>query len=302
MPFALTINPLPQDNLPRLPIQLDEDAYLDEEGFADEYLDEELDGILPPGDQPELAPPSPLPEANLLVHAGAHRVTRGALSLLDVPPATDTFQPVPHDRLIDEIEQSLAFRHISIVRDDYALSPDGMKLFALLEVSSEADGVRFAIGLRNANDKSMRLAMVAGYRVFVCDNMALSGEFKPLLAKHTRGFDLIEAISLGVDRIQRGFEPLRQAIDFKRTHRLIPTEAQALIYRAFMVQRLPMKLMKAVHREFFVEPSYEEFEPQTLWALENAFTTSFKLLLPLRQYEATAKLGKFLQGYMNSQN
>ncbi len=98
---------------------------------------------------------------------------------MPIPPSTDTFKPIAHAALIDELENSLAFRHISIVRDEYAVSPDGMRLFGLLELNAEYEGVRFAIGLRNANDKSMRLGMVAGYRVFVCDNMALSGDFKP---------------------------------------------------------------------------------------------------------------------------
>lgn len=102
--------------------------------------------------------------------------------------------------------------------DEYAVSPDGMKLFGLLELNSEYEDVRFAIGLRNANDKSMRLGMVAGCRVFVCDNMTPSGDFKPLLAKHTKNFDLTESLALGVDRIQRNWQSLRAAIDFKRTY------------------------------------------------------------------------------------
>lgn len=219
---------------------------------------------------------------------------------MPTPPATDTFRPIVHAALIDELESSLAFRHIQIVRGEYAVSPDGMRLFSLLELNAEYEGVRFAIGLRNANDKSMRLGMVAGYRVFVCDNMALSGDFKPLLAKHTKHFDLVESLSIGVDRIQRGFEPLREAITYKRSHRISDDEARSMIYRTFMENRFPVKLIKTVHHEFFIAPSHEEFRQQTLWSLENAFTTAFKELKPIRQYEAAAKLGKFLKPYVQA--
>lgn len=225
------------------------------------------------------------------------KVTRVELAALETPPATETFQPIPHARLIECLEESLAFRHIQIVRDEYAVSPDGMRLFGLLELNAEFQGVRFAIGLRNANDKSMRLGMVAGYRVFVCDNMALGGDFKPLLAKHSKHFDLVESISIGVDRIQRGFPSLREMIDTMRTRQLSTDEARSIIYRAFMENRFPVKLMKAVHREFFIAPSYDEFKQPTMWSLSNAFTTTFKELAPVRQYEMTAKLGKFLQPY-----
>ena len=225
------------------------------------------------------------------------KVTRAELALIETPSSTDTFQPIPHARLIDSLEESLSFRHITITREEFALSPDGMKLFGLIELNAEFQGVRFAIGLRNANDKSMRLGMVAGYRVFICDNMALGGDFKPLLAKHTKHFDLVESVSIGVDRIQRGFQPLREMITLMRTHEITTGEAQSLIYRAFMENRFPIKLMKAVHQEFFIAPSHDEFKQPTMWSLSNAFTTAFKDLAPVRQYELTAKLGKFLQPY-----
>src|SRR5918912_1490523 len=152
-------------------------------------------------------------EATLMTHVGARKVARQELPVVPTPTATDTFKPIAHAGLIDELEDSLAFRHIKIVRDEYAVSADGMRLFGLLELNAEFEGVRFAIGLRNANDKSMRLGMVAGYRVFCCDNMALSGDFKPLLAKHSKNFDLVESLSMGVDRIKRGWQPLREAIE-----------------------------------------------------------------------------------------
>jgi hypothetical protein len=236
-------------------------------------------------------------DAKLMAHVGARKVTRQELSLVPTPPATDTFKPIAHAALIDELEQSLAFRHMKIVRDEYAVSPDGMKLFGLLEMDAEYEGVRFAIGLRNANDKSMRLGMVAGYRVFVCDNMALAGDFKPLLAKHTKHFDLVESLSIGVDRVQRGFQPLREAIILKRSHQLNDDEARSLIYRAFMENHFPLKLLKIVHDEFFTMPSHEEFKGHTVWSLENAFTTALKELKPGAQFKFTAKLGSFLSRY-----
>ncbi len=50
----------------------------------------------------------------------------------------------------------------------------------------EMEGCRFSIGLRNSHDKSMRLAMTCGYRVFVCSNMAFAGDFTSVLAKHSK--------------------------------------------------------------------------------------------------------------------
>ena len=39
----------------------------------------------------------------------------------------------------------------------------------------------------------------------------VSGVFTPVLAKHSKSFSLIDCISVGVDRMQRNFEPMRSA-------------------------------------------------------------------------------------------
>lgn len=217
---------------------------------------------------------------------------------LPTPPETDTFKPVPHAALIEELETALEFRHTRIVRDEYAVSPDGMKLFGLLELDAEFEGVRFAIGLRNSNDKSMRLGMVAGYRVFVCDNMALSGDFRPAFHKHTKGLELTDVISIAVDKIHRHFTPLRQQIKAWQGLLLPEPDAKLIIYDAFRSKdlRLPARLMGRVHDLYFY-PNYEEMREPTLWSLSNAFTSAFKELNPIPRFKTAAKLGAFLEGY-----
>ena len=108
---------------------------------------------------------------------------------------------------MEALIETLGFHHIGVVYDEYAVSPDGMKMFGVLDLETEMQGGRFCIGLRNSHDKSMRLAMTCGYRVFVCSNMAFSGDFTPVLAKHSKSFSLIDCISVGVERMQRNFEP-----------------------------------------------------------------------------------------------
>ena len=93
---------------------------------------------------------------------------------------------------------------------------------------------RFSIGLRNSHDKSMRLAMTCGYRVFVCSNMAFAGDFTPVLAKHSKSFSLIDCISVGVDRMQRNFEPMRKQVEAWQRSELTDVTAKVVIYEAFV--------------------------------------------------------------------
>ena len=293
-----TIIPSTESNLPDNFFDQIEDAKEDfQEGEVSllDFPEDDFDDLFEPDpdDKPEVIVPEVVePSGTLMAHCGTVKVDRHFLSQIGIPPVTDTFQPIAHSVLVDAIEESLAYRRIRIVRSEFAVSKDGMKMFGLLEVNNEFDGIRFAIGLRNANDKSMRLGMVAGYRVFVCDNMSLAGDFKPLLAKHTKNLDLIESVSMGIDRIQRGWEPLRQAIQLKRETKLCTESAKLFIYKAFTEGKIPISLFRSVHSGYF-----EAEEQKTVWGIENAFTDSFKKLLPVSQFENTAKLGKLIQAY-----
>ncbi len=89
-----------------------------------------------------------------------------------------------------------------------------------------------------------------------------------MLAKHSKSFSLIDCISVGVDRMQRSFEPMRKQVEAWQRSELT---------------------------DVYFEPKYEEFRPRTIWSLSNAFTSAFKQLDPIPQFKATAKLGEFLE-------
>ncbi len=223
------------------------------------------------------------------------KIGRTELAQIPVPEATRTHRPVPHHEIVEALVETLSFRHIGVVSEEYAVSPDGMKMFGVLDLETQMDGCRFAIGLRNSHDKSFRLSLTVGIRVFVCSNMAFSGDFQPVLAKHTKSFNLIDTLSVGVDRIQRNFEPMQRQVESWRQTQITDAQAKLILYSAFVEGKLdaPKSLLPEVHHMYF-EPQYPEFSPRTMWSLSNAFTSAFKRLDPVPQFKATAKLGEFL--------
>jgi hypothetical protein len=234
-------------------------------------------------------------EATLIAHCGTTKVSRDDLKSIRVPESTKTFKPIPHYEIVDALVEALRFRYIGVVRDEYAVSPDGMRMFGVLDLETAFDGCRFAIGIRNANDKSLRFAACCGVRVFVCDNLAFQGEFTPVLAKHSKNFSVVDSLAIGVDRIQRNFDPLRRQVEAWRSRQLTDQQAKLVIYRAFIEGDLgvPRSLARDVHWNYF-EPTHAEFAPRTMWSLSNAFTSALKSLDPMPFFQATAKLGTFL--------
>src|SRR5437879_10689166 len=124
----------------------------------------------------------------------------------------------------------------------------------------------------------------------------VAGVFTPVLAKHSKSFSLIDCISVGVDRMQRNFEPMRKQVEAWQRSELTDVTAKVVIYEAFVEGKLeaPKHLARTVHDLYF-EPKYEEFRSRTIWSLSNAFTSAFKDLEPIPQFRATAKLGEFLE-------
>jgi hypothetical protein len=44
----------------------------------------------------------------------------------------------------------------------------------------------------------------------------VSGVFTPVLAKHSKSFSLIDCVSVGVDRMQRNFDPMRKQVEARQ--------------------------------------------------------------------------------------
>ena len=124
----------------------------------------------------------------------------------------------------------------------------------------------------------------------------VAGAFPLVLAKHSKSFSLIDCISVGVDRMQRNFEPMRKQVEAWQRSELADVTAKVVIYEAFVEGKLeaPKHLARTVHDLYF-EPKYDEFRSRTIWSLSNAFTSAFKELEPIPQFRATAKLGEFLE-------
>ena len=106
-------------------------------------------------------------ETSTLIGYGGRTIGREELALVPTPAPTENSPLRPALRNCASSHRDLGFRHIGVVHDEYAVSPDGMKAFGVLDLETEMAGCRFSIGLRNSHDKSMRLAMTCGYRVFV---------------------------------------------------------------------------------------------------------------------------------------
>lgn len=239
---------------------------------------------------------------SLYLHCGASRVERSNVESVVTPKPTGQHFPIPHRLLLETVEQQIRTDGLEIVDAAHALTAEGNRYFGLLQVrhpredrvidipsgwstATPEDGhsrpdrpYDLVIGLRNSHDMRWSAALTVGSVVFVCDNLAFSGEVL-VGRKHTRHItrDLPRLVpaafgALGQERVNqdRRFAAYRE-------HELSDREAHDLIVRAMIDNRCfpPTKLPDVVAQ--WRKPEHEEFEPRTVWSLFNAFTEVAKV-------------------------
>lgn len=247
------------------------------------------------------------PNATLCAHSGAVKISRGELFSIPTPPRTSSFTPVAHAQLIDLIEHQLECRGYGIQSAEYAVqdgkldgrSLAGAKLFATMILKATRSDFAFALGLRAANDKSMAIGLVAGCKVFVCDNMALSGDEEILWRKHTSGLYIRQLVPAGVDKAIARLANFEVQVARLKETLISDVQAKALMFDAVVGVKngtpsyLPQAFLPKVSKAYF-EPPHKEFEPRTQWSLQNAFTEVYRTEYAAKPHlllESTQALG-----------
>lgn len=208
-------------------------------------------------------------------------------------------KPVQHAHLMEALHQEIDHRGYAIEREQLALAADSAAIFGVIDLVPK-DGVyslaarNKSFGFRNATDQSRGLWGVAGSRVFVCDNLSMSGELFALKRKNTTGLDLGDAVARGFDKFLQQSEALELQIEAMAARGITDGNAKQLIYDAFTAAVLPVRLLDDVHRFFFkADDTTPDTQPRTYFGLHNAFTRAMKDLTPVRAFGAGVQLGKF---------
>jgi hypothetical protein len=224
---------------------------------------------------------------NLILHCGADAVERDALKAVRLPLATESFQPISHLRLVEQVERALAASHLSIVNQAHALSHRGDRYFGLIQVNNGAEnpGGSWVVGVRNAHDKKFTAGIVAGLAVFVCDNLSFSGEVQ-LARKHTRFIerDLPMLTERAIGQLVERWHSQDTRIARYQDTALNDATAHDLMIRAVDVGVVAASNLPKVISEWR-EPKFPEFAPRNSWSFFNAVTEVLKgnlSLLPRR--------------------
>jgi len=226
-----------------------------------------------------IEPPKPARKSpNLILHCGAHTADLDEVKTVKTPRSTSSWCPIPHHRLIETVQKTLASTNLRIGTQAHSLSHEGQRYFGLMEIKGRKtdDDYCWVLGLRNSHDKTFPAGVVAGAQVFVCDNLAFSGEVK-FARKHTRFIvrDLPQIAERAIGQLLAKWHDQDKRIAAYKEADIADTDAHDLIIRATDVGVCSNRLIPSVLHEWR-EPKHTVFENRNVWSLFNAFTESLK--------------------------
>lgn len=153
--------------------------------------------------------------SNLVLHCGASNVQAVDVERATTPRGTETHYPIPHAELV-EVTKNVAEAGygLEIVNEAHGMTHDGDRYFGLFEFRAGLN-MPYAdyapvIGLRNSHDMAFSASLAIGSSVFVCDNLAFSGEVR-ISRKHTR--NIMRDLPLMVERAFGALGTLRAHMD-----------------------------------------------------------------------------------------
>jgi len=215
-------------------------------------------------------------------------MSREDLKQIPTPPMTETWTPIPHAQLLDQLQGQLEYRGMQIAKEEYGVMRGGHLLFGVLDLNwRKTNEYAAAMGIRTSNDKSFALQIAIGMRVFICDNLAFAGDLIALKRKHTGNLDLEWELYRAVSRYEQRYPRLVDTVHTMMSETMSEGQGDVMMFKVFRANLLPIRLFHPIVL------AWETAEEKTTWALYNCFTSHLKGLPPARQFQTTLKLSQF---------
>jgi len=218
-------------------------------------------------------------QSKLFLHCGAEKITRDDLVSVATPEATETWQPISHLSLVQQVEAALATVNMHIVDEAYGLTKGGNRFFGLLQVANCKETVDYGymLGVRNSHDKSFPATLGVGSKVFVCDNLSFSAEIR-LARKHTahilRDLPILTINAIG--RLAAHYNRQGERIESYKAAELDDVHASDLMIRCLEAGVFPKTKIDEIIKEWRT-PRHPEFAvAKNVWRFFNGITENLK--------------------------
>jgi hypothetical protein len=212
----------------------------------------------------------------LCLHCGGNLHELKDIAKVKTPEPEGKWHPIAHARFIETVRLALKHEGLEIEEEAHSLGRGGAHYFGLLRVARTDEDKNkeygYVVGLRNAHDKQFTASLAAGNQVFVCDNLAFSGEVT-LARKHTRHIedDLPRLTADAVGKLTSSWHTMDERIKRYKQVQVTDSTAHDLVIRAMDLKIVTVTAIPAILDRW--RGIMEGFTPEpTAWRFFNVLT------------------------------
>ena len=235
----------------------------------------------------------------MMIHCGGKLVTKDTLDLVPMPQETATYKPVSHYTLADKVitlGRDL-LKGFSLEREQYAIAKDGKQFFGMLNFAGEHPDMGLCLAFRNSYDRSMAIGFAIGAQVFVCDNLALTGDIT-VMRKHTSNVwnDLESTLVTTIYNSRGNYVKLIDDSTRMIGMAIANEEAWQLMGLLYGMEILSPRQLTDV-RDQWAKPDHKVFQARNLWSFYNDCTQALKSTPPIQFMDKHLALHRALMNY-----
>lgn len=217
-----------------------------------------------------------------LTMTDGNKVSRAELDLVPVPDETNTYKPIPHYQLADLMLTTTQdiIKDYVLIGENYGLARKGQQLFACLNFKGDHSEMALSIAFRNSYDKSMTFGMAFGASVFICQNLALTGDIV-VMKKHTKTImeTLEDTVIANIYRAQKQYQKVIMDSETLRGRRMENIDAFQMMGVMFGNEIIGPRQLTVLKDEW-LKPSHIEFNSRNAWSFLNCTTEALKSAPP----------------------
>lgn len=238
----------------------------------------------------------------LMLHCGAQKIDRTALQFATPNKGAlgARHNPVPYIDFVEQVSDQLEKMGLVIEHEGFGITKDNDRFFGLMQLRSKYSDYAPMLGLRGSYNQTLPRGIVLGSGIFVCDNLAFSGEINIKTKQTTYIRNRLPALIEGAcERIPGMIELQHQKFEAYRNKEMRPRWGDAAIVELVRRDAIsPSQVGKVV--EQWDNPVHMEHAEQghSLWRLHNAVTEAIKPVtnrpVVLNNMERTQRLTAFL--------
>jgi len=233
--------------------------------------------------------------SNLMLHCGGEPATFEDLGSIALPERTETYHPVAHQYVVDRVRKLFQLDlGLEVQEQAFGLARGGAQMFGVIKFRPNGMGTDEwgpSVGIRNSYDKSLSIGVCMGLSVFVCDNLAFSGDALTVLRKHTSRVldDLNTMVMRAARTAAANYHQLGGELKEMKLIGMDLDQGFAELGVLFGREVLNGKCLQEAAR-YWRKPPHEEHQERTLYSWYQAANSGLKLAPPSKAMVDYTKL------------